>query len=635
MCGINGIISLSGAEIPDPERLIAGMNSAIAHRGPDDLGYWTAPGLRLALGHRRLSILDLSSAGHQPMSTGDGHVISYNGEVYNYTELKERFFPGHAFRSGSDTEVILELLKKQGTSALSLIQGMFAFAYWNPDKAELLLARDRMGKKPLYYSATNGYLSFSSEIKALLSLPWMQASPDEEALYHFLTFNQLPPPFTLFKGIRKLAPGHYLKISRSSIEEVKFWEITPEDLTSLNRNEVADRLYDTLEAAVNKRMVSDVPIGAFLSGGVDSSAVVAFMSNIGGRKVTTYSVGFDGMESYDEREAARSIASRYATDHHEISVSAAEIAGTLPEIIDIFDEPMADATCIPIHFISRLARSKGTPVVLTGDGADELFAGYRSWQRYIRLYPHYHRYLQLPKVVRKIAYAGVTALQKESNLLQEMLLRASEGQEFFWGGARAFKESVKRELLTPEFNASTRNYHSYAVIESYRREFDQLKKKSHWLDDTAWMCFLGLKFQIPAKYLYRMDRLGMANSIEIRNPFLDTDMVNLAFSFPSRLKYENNEPKYILKKCLERMLPTEILYRKKMGFCVPLQEWAGDIMLDYTITHMRDFSRNTGLFSEDGIQKEIDAIRKGRTTHTNQLWTIYFLMAWFKRWMNA
>lgn len=635
MCGINGIISLSGAEIPDPERLIASMNSAIAHRGPDDQGYWSAPGLQLALGHRRLSILDLSSAGHQPMSTADGHVISYNGEVYNYQELKERFFPEHRFQSGSDTEVILELLKKQGTSALSNMHGMFAFAYWNPDKAELLLARDRMGKKPLYYSSTSGYMCFSSEIKALLTLPWMHATPDEEALYHFLTFNQLPPPFTLFKGIRKLAPGHYLKISKTSSEEVKFWEISPEDLTDLSGEEIADHIYDTLRASVDKRMVSDVPVGAFLSGGVDSSAVVALMSNMGGRKVTTYSVGFDGMQSYDEREAAAIIARRYSTDHHEITVSAAEIAETLPEIIDIFDEPMADATCIPIHFISRLAKTKGTPVVLTGDGADELFAGYRSWQRYIRLYPHYHRYLQLPKLVRKMAYAGVTAFQQEPNILQEMLLRASEGQEFFWGGARAFKESVKRKLLTPAFNATTRNYHSYSVIKSYRQEFDLLKKQHHWLDDTAWMCYLGLKFQIPDKYLYRMDRLGMASSIEIRNPFLDTGMVNLAFSIPSQLKYAGNEPKYILKKSLERILPGEILYRKKMGFCVPLQEWAGDIMLDYTITHARDFSRNTGLFSEEGIMREIKAIREGKTTHTNQLWTIYFLIAWFKRWMNA
>ena len=611
------------------------MNTAIAHRGPDDQGYWAAPGLELALGHRRLSILDLSSAGHQPMSTADGHVISYNGEVYNYQELKKQYFPGHPFRSGSDTEVLLELLKKQGASALSDIQGMFAFAYWNPDKSELLLARDRMGKKPLYYSSTKGYLSFSSEIKALLTLPWISATPDEEALYHFLTFNQLPAPFTLFKGIKKLAPGHYLKISRASIDEVKYWEINPEDLTNLNGDEVADRLYETLKEAVNKRMVSDVPVGAFLSGGVDSSAVVALMSNMGGRKVSTYSVGFNGMTSYDEREAAETVARRYSTDHHEVTVSSAEIAATLPEIIDIFDEPMADATCIPIHFISRLARSKGTPVVLTGDGADELFAGYRSWQRYIRMYPHYHRYLQLPRVVRKMAYAGVTALQKEPNILQEMLLRASEGQEFFWGGARAFKESVKRRLLTPAFDSATVNFHSYSVIKSYRNEFDLLKKKYHWLDDTAWMCYLGLKFQIPDKYLYRMDRLGMASSIELRNPFLDTDMVNTAFSISSKLKYAGNEPKYILKKSLERILPVEILYRKKMGFCVPLQEWAGDIMLDYTLTHARDFSRNTGLFSEEGIMREIKAIREGKTTHTNQLWTIYFLMAWFKRWMNS
>ena len=635
MCGINGIISLTNEEIPEPELLIGKMNSAIAHRGPNDHGYWSSPDKRVALGHRRLSILDLSAAGHQPMETEDGHIIAYNGEVYNYHDLRRRFFPGQEFRSGSDTEVLLELLKKYDKDTLAHTHGMFAFAYWNPEKQEMLLARDRMGKKPLYYSYTNGYVAFSSEIKALLTLPWMHAEPDEEALYHFLTFNQLPAPFTLFKGIKKLAPAHYLRIGKAMISEQAYWEISPDDLTWLDEDAVAERLFQTLEQAVSKRLVSDVPVGAFLSGGVDSSAVVALMSKSAEKTVKTYSVGFDGMQEYDERNAARLIAEKFRTDHHEISVSADEIAATLPEIIDTFDEPMADATCIPIHFISRLARSKGTPVVLTGDGADELFAGYRSWQRYIRLYPHYHRYLQLPGILRKLAFKGVAAVQKEPDLLQEMLMRASEGQEFFWGGARAFKESVKRKLLTGDFNTATRNYHSYSVISAYRSSFEKLKVKHRWLDDTAWMCYLGLKFQIPDKYLYRMDRLGMASSIEIRNPFLDTDMVNLAFSIPSHLKHTGGEPKYILKKSLERLLPHEVLYRKKMGFCVPLQEWAGDIMLDYTVSNARSFARNTGIFSEEGIHREIDAIRSGMKTHTNQLFTIYFLMAWFKRWMNA
>lgn len=635
MCGINGILNLNGEAIHDAENLLQKMNDSISHRGPDDEGKWLSDRRQLALGHRRLSIIDLSASGHQPMSDSRGNAIVFNGEIYNYKEIKKLVGTPYNFISDSDTEVLFTLYKEKQHEALAQLNGMFAFAYWDENKETLYLARDRAGKKPLYYCEFNGKFSFSSEIKALLTLPWVQALPDDESIYQFLTYNQLPPAMTMFKGIHKLAPGYQLTVAKGKISQEQYWDISPQQWNLKSEEEISDTLYNTLEKAVAYRMVADVPVGAFLSGGVDSSAIVALMSKFTSVPIKTYSVGFAGQPDYDEKSFARQISTAYKTEHHEININAEDIANSLPKIIESFDEPMADATCIPIYFISKLAREKGTIVVQTGDGADELFAGYRSWIKYNRFYPYYHAFSKTPSFVRK----GIAALIKETNdeasALREIFSRASKNQEFFWGGARAFKESTKRSFLSASFNKRSFDYDSYTVIGAYKKEFDALKKKHSWLNDLDWMCYLGLKFQIPSKYLYRMDRLGMANSIEIRSPFLDFNLINAAFSIPSKYKIKNGEPKYILKKSLERILPHEILYRKKMGFCVPLQEWAGEIMLEYVESNLKSFSANTGIFDEAGIGRQIDQIKKGNKAYTNQLWTIYFMMAWFKKWMSA
>jgi asparagine synthase (glutamine-hydrolysing) len=635
MCGINGIFNLNGTIIPDAEQLLQQMNDSIAHRGPDDHGKWVSRGKQVAFGHRRLSIIDLSPSGHQPMVDESGNAIVFNGEIYNYKEIKSQTGSSIRFHTDSDTEVLLRLYTKKQHETLKDLNGMFAFAYWEESTETLYLARDRAGKKPLYYCEFNGIFSFSSEIKALLTLPWVKAIPDEESIYHFLTFNQLPPTLTMFKGIHKLAPGHRMTINKGHIRNEQYWEISPEDWTLKSEKEISDSIYQTLEKSVAYRMVADVPVGAFLSGGVDSSAIVALMSRLNTTPVKTYSVGFKDQPDYDEKSYAHRIAEMFQSEHYEVNIDACDIANSLPLIIDSFDEPMADATCIPIYFLSKLAREKGTIVVQTGDGADELFAGYRAWLQYNRYYPLYHFYSKTPSFFRHGIAGIINETKDEASALRELFSRAAKSEEFFWGGARAFKESTKRSFLTDQFNTTTSTIDSYSIISHYRKEFEQLKHVHTWLKDLDWMCFLGFKFQIPSKYLYRMDRLGMANSIEIRSPFLDYHLINAAFSTPSALKIKNNEPKYILKKSLERLLPNDILYRKKMGFCVPLQEWAGDIMLDYMDEHLKSFTRNTGIFNEAGLQNQIEQIRKGNKAYTNQLWTIYFMMAWFKKWMSA
>lgn len=635
MCGINGILYMKGNSLANSKELIHAMNASIAHRGPDDEGVWASIDDHLFLGHRRLSIIDLSPSGHQPMVDDAGNAIVFNGEIYNYIEIKAELQSTVSFKTESDTEVIMKLYELYGFNALKKLNGMFAFAYWDQKHETLFLARDRAGKKPLYYSEHGGIFAFSSEIKALLQLPWIKAQPDQQALYHFLTFNQLPAPLTMFEGIHKLDAGECMTLRKGHIKIESYWHIEPENYSHKTEKQLSDELFHQLEKSVNYRMVADVPVGAFLSGGVDSSAVVALMRAQHQGSIKTFSVGFDGQANYDERIYAEKVSKLFQTEHFEKNIKPEDIANSLPLIINSFDEPMADATCIPIYFISQLAREQGAIVVQTGDGADELFSGYRSWLKYQRLYPWYHRYNTFPTSIKK----GISRLVSETNdkasALREIFTRASHGQELFWGGAKAFKESTKRSFLSETFLNAIGDITSYSIIQKYKQEFDQLKISHPWLNDTDWMCYLGLKFQIPSKYLYRMDKLGMANSIEIRNPFLDYHVINMAFSIPSAFKTKNKVPKYILKKSLERILPNEILYRQKMGFCVPLQEWAGEIMLDYTEQHLKSFSRNTELFTEAGLHTQIKEIRKGNKAFTNQLWTIYFLMAWFKKWMSA
>lgn len=634
MCGINGIYGF-GSSIDQGATVIGEMNRCIAYRGPDDRGSWHNQSGDLHFGHLRLSILDLSPEGHQPMFGRDGSVIVFNGEIFNYRELKDRFFKDVKLHSTSDTEVLLLLYEKFGYSCVDYLNGMFAFAIWDPKKEELFLARDRAGKKPLYYSTLNGRFSFSSEVKSLLKCPWIPARLDEEALYHFLTFNMLPPPMTMFHGIQKLEPGHLMVVRKNgSVESRQYWNVSYDAAyDKKSEAELSDMIYQGLERSVRYRMVSDVTVGAFLSGGVDSSAIVAMMTQLTGRSVRTYSVGFAGQENYNELSYAREVADRFNTDHHETIVSANDIEEFLPKIIDVFDEPMADATCIPIYFISRQARADNTIVVLTGDGSDELFAGYRNWRKYIRLFPKYEMLRKMPAFVRKGLLAGSEIMAGESNAT-EMFTRLAKDQDFFWGGAKSFKESVKSSFLSEDYKKRLSVKDSYPVIEKYKNEFELLKKQStREFTYTDWMCYLGFRFIIPNYYLYRMDHIGMANSIEIRTPFLDYEFVNSALSVPSKYKLVNDEPKYILKRSLERILPNEILYRKKMGFCVPLREWAGHLMIDYIEKNLRAFCEEHPQFNRVRLEELLARLKKGDESSVNRLWTLYFLIAWFKRWL--
>lgn len=631
MCGINGIYNFAGGTLSDAEAVLRKMNARIAHRGPDGQGVWKHPEDKLLLGHTRLSIIDLSTSADQPMLDAQSRdALVFNGEIYNYQGLKKQF-PNTQWSTSSDTEVLLRLLQRSGLKALQHCNGMFAFAYWKESERALYLGVDALGKKPLYYLEKNGCFAFSSEIKALLEIPWVSAQLDKEAFYHFLTFNQVAPPQTMFEGIKKLAPGETLRVSDSGVKPLGIYPQQQSALYEANtEREWADLILDKFKESVQQRMVSDVPVGAFLSGGVDSSAVVAEMSAQGNKAISTFTIGFENQPDYDERRYASEVAQHFGTQHHEKVVRPDEVEELIAKVAYIFDEPMADTTGIPIYFLAKSAYENGIKVVLTGDGADEMFLGYRSWLKYTRFEKGYHRFKKLPRPVKSLVANSVGAL-KPNHAAVDILARAVDNREFFWGGAKSFKESVKRKFLHKDFFSGLGQMDSYSVIEHYKKVYN-LKHESEE-NVLRWMSFLGMEFLIPNWYMHRMDKLGMANSIEIRSPIVDTQLRNLAMACPPELKVKGGEPKYIFKKAMEGLLDQDVLYRKKKGFCLPIQEWGSGIMLDFLDKHAVSFCRETNLLNEISITEQINRFKKNQGVNINDMFTLYYIINWYQQWL--
>ncbi|MBI2457920.1 MAG: asparagine synthase (glutamine-hydrolyzing), partial [candidate division NC10 bacterium] len=454
MCGIVGVYNYGNPGLPLQAGTIAGMRDTMEHRGPDDAGVFVSPDGKLGLGHRRLSILDLSSLGHQPMATADGRYwIVYNGEVYNFRELRAELEPkGYTFRSTSDTEVLLALYAEYGPKMLHRLRGMFALAIWDAREERLWLARDRIGIKPLYYTCRDGRFLFASEIKAILAFPGIPRSVHLPGLHHFLSFLTTPAPLTLFEGIRKLPAGHTLTVQRDgSVALEEWWDVFDGVQPSATGDEAAipGHILHLLRESIRYRMVSDVPFGVFLSGGIDSSTNVALMAELMDRPVETFSIGFTGEERYNEFPYARQIAERFRTTHHEVQIGVNDLIGFLPQLIHHQDEPIADPVCVPVYFVARLAKEHGVTVCQVGEGSDELFCGYPLWGWFLRAARWNQGFGLLPRPVRRWAPALLRAAGKQHGLPYECLRRASEGESLFWSGAEAFYESQKAELLTP------------------------------------------------------------------------------------------------------------------------------------------------------------------------------------------
>src|ERR1700742_4568746 len=454
MCGICGIYEYGVAQPGVSTGVVERMRDTMVHRGPDDAGVYVSEDRRVGLGSRRLSIVDLSPAGHMPMPNEDGRVWSaYNGEDYNHERLRPGLIAqAHLFRSQGDTEAVLHLYEARGLDFVQELEGDFAIALWDANEQRLVLARDRVGVKPLYYAVADGRLLFASEIKAILEHQAVTRDIDEAALYHYLTFLTTPAPMTLFAGIRKLPAGCILTCdARGTINVTRYWDaIVPAADAAMLADEqaVSERLLGLLNESIEKRMMSDVPFGVFLSGGVDSTANVALMSRLMNRPVSTYTVGFRDNPEFNEIEAARDVAREYATDHHEILITQQELLDFLPDLIFHQDEPIADPVCVPLYYVAKLARDSGTTVIQVGEGADELFCGYPDYKRYLKLHDGaWRRLTGLPRLMRQamagVGQAAVSAAIKLKpktwhKAAPDMLRRLAAGEELFWSGAVIF-----------------------------------------------------------------------------------------------------------------------------------------------------------------------------------------------------
>jgi asparagine synthase (glutamine-hydrolysing) len=635
MCGIAGILGLSDSFLVN-EELVKRMSSALVHRGPDDGGAWHRAEQRVALGHRRLSIVDLSAAGHQPMSNEDGSVwITYNGEVYNHAELRSELeAKGHTYRSNTDTESIIHLYEEEGARCVERLEGMFAFAIWDVRRQELFLARDRVGVKPLYYAQLPHGLLFASEIKALYGHPAFVPELDEQALFHYLTFAFAPAPLTLFKGVRKLAPAERMIVRRDGeLHSETYWSPfhgdIAQEVAEMSEAEMEQRVLDLLRESIAKRTMSDVPFGVFLSGGLDSSTNVALMSELVAEPVRTFSTAPAGHPKYDELEPARLVARRFGTDHHEVMLDERDLASFIPELVDKQDEPLSDWTCIPQHFVSRLARENGTPVVQVGEGADELFHGYKGYADHRRYFVPFQRYL--PPVARRAAARGAVALTARVGRgarHAEALTDAAHSPLPYWGGSICFRGKLKLEIVGPSLAAKGNS------LELIERIWAAAEADNPGADLFQKMTYVELKQRLAELLLQRLDRIAMLSSVEGREPFLDHALVEFAMALPPHMKYRNGTGKYVLKRAVRHILPAEIINRPKQGFGTPMVEWlrgpfgrrAQDVVRRSTLVQR-------GAIELDPVNRLFHEHRARRSDWSYQLWNIYNVCAWHDRWI--
>ncbi|MCK4622625.1 MAG: asparagine synthase (glutamine-hydrolyzing) [Desulfuromonadales bacterium] len=635
MCGIVGI--LDGKQTPSRD-LIQKMARIIEHRGPDGEGFHIEG--PIALGHRRLSIIDLAG-GAQPLSNEDGSIwITYNGEVYNFPELrKELRGKGHVFKTRSDTETIVHAYEEWGNDCPKRLRGMFAFAIWDENKKTLFLARDRMGKKPLYYHCDGRRFLFASEIKAILQDSQVERQLDPGALLDYLNYHYIPFPQTIFKGIKKLPPAHSLtvRIGGNSppeaagqgleLEVEKYWDIEYRPDHSLSEEDWAEALRAKLEEAVRIRLISEVPLGAFLSGGIDSSAVVALMSRVQSAPVKTFSIGFKE-EDFSELQYARQIAELFGTEHHEYVVEP-DAMEVLPRLAWEFDEPFADSSAIPTYYVSKLARENVT-VVLSGDGGDETFAGYRRY----RWANDMGRHDWLPDWFRKAAFGIPASLMPEGMKGKGTLQHLSRDPFERYAGLNTFGERsylnglLSGDVLSGLQGESARNLPDYGAMRLYYeacRGHDYLTRIQH----------VDTKTYLAEDILTKVDRASMLCSLETRAPLLDHEVVELAARIPSTLKLKNGETKYILKKAMTGILPDNILYRRKMGFGVPLVHWFKKDLTSYA----RDIllsqeARERGIFDSASVEALLlNHQKKGRDLSA-RIWALLFFEHWCRNWLK-
>jgi len=627
MCGLVGIFDTRGKR--DIDRLVLErMNEAQRHRGPDEGGVHVEPGL--GLGHRRLSIIDLS-AGHQPLYNEDGTVaVVYNGEIYNYRELMAELVEcGHAFRTRSDTEVIVHAWEEWGEACVERFRGMFAFALWDRRRESLFLARDRLGVKPLYYALLpDGLLLFGSELKALLAHGALARDIDPCAVEEYFALGYVAEPRTIFRGARKLPPAHTLLVRRGEAlpEAREYWDVRFTLDNRIALDDALDELQARLRESVRMRLMSEVPLGAFLSGGVDSSAVVATMAQVSDEPVNTCSIAFDE-PAYDESAYARQVAERYGTRHYVEQVGSDDF-DLIDTLAALYDEPYADSSAIPTYRVCQLARKRVT-VALSGDGGDESFAGYRRYR--LHLAEECMRGA-LPLALRRPVFGLLGRVYPKADWAPRVLRAKATFQalsrdavEAYFTGVSILRDDARRALYSGSFRAQLGGYNAVEVFHRHAARADVE-------DPLALVQYLDLKTYLVGDINTKVDRASMAHSLEVREPLMDHPLVEWLASLPSSLKLRGQEGKYLLKKAMEAHLPKEILYRPKRGFAVPLARWfRGPLRDRVRAAVLGPRLLDTGFFNRAQLQRLVDQHQSGLRDHSAVLWSLLMFDAFVRR----
>jgi asparagine synthase (glutamine-hydrolysing) len=630
MCGITGFCDLVGRRDPD-RALLRRMNDSQRHRGPDGAGEHFAPGV--ALGHRRLSVIDLAT-GQQPLYNEDRSVVViFNGEIYNYQSLIPRLQElGHVFHTRSDTEVIVHAWESWGSGCVEHFRGMFAFALWDANSETLFLARDRLGVKPLYYAVLpDGHVVFGSELKSVALHPGVTRDIDPQAVEDYFALGYAAEPHTIFAGVSKLAPGHSLTLQRGRplAAAKQYWDVRFTVDQRIDVPTAIDELERRLEESVRLRMIADVPLGAFLSGGVDSSAVVATMARVSDSPVNTCSMSFDD-PSFDETEFAQMVASRYGTRHFVERVASDDF-DLIDVLARVYDEPYADSSAIPTYRVCRLAR-KHVTVALSGDGGDENFGGYRRY----RLHCAEERLrAALPLRLRASLFGFLGRLYPKADWAPRPLRAKTTFQALARGTAEAYLHSVsivreteRRQLFSEPLKSALGGYRVIDLFERYARQ-------AATDDPLALIQYVDLKTYLVGDINTKVDRASMAHSLEVREPLMDHELVEWLASLPSSLKLRGGEGKYLLKKAMERRLPHELLYRPKMGFAVPLAGWfRGPLRERVREAALGHVLAETGLFNHAALEQMVDAHQSGRRDFSSCLWAVLMFEAFLRNVMG-
>ena len=629
MCGIFGILSSDPRHHAHAEDQLA----RIRHRGPDESGSWTNG--QVFLGIRRLSIIDIAG-GHQPIFNEDRSCcIVYNGELYNYRDLRPELQKlGHTFLTESDTEVVLRAYEQWGVECLRHFNGMFAFAIWDDRRKRLFIARDRIGEKPLYYYEGQGRLVFASEIKAIVADPTLPREVNPRGLANFLAYGHALAPTTMYQGISKLPPGHYLLADPGGVNVVQYWDVGDEPQlptgVEISEREYAERVLALLDDSVRRRMVADVPVGAFLSGGVDSSAVVALMKRHATGPVKTFALGFSIGGAYNELEDARRVARYLGTEHHELQVDHLDMIGTLQKLVYTYDEPYGDAANFPLFLLSEFTRRHVT-VALTGDGGDELFGGYRRYMadRVASVYGH------LPRVVTgslvPAAVAAIPRLRRIKRIVRTLPIPDPAVRYGTW--LEVFSRDMQRELLDPSVLAPIADYDP---AWQYPYFYGRARALPMRQDHLNRILYIDLKTWLPDTFTEKVDKATMAWSLEGRLPFLDHRLVELSFQIPGRMKIRGLQMKRILKRAVGELLPPEVLRKPKHGFAVPTDPWFRGSLKDFVFdTLLSERTRRRGYFNSSYVELLYRHHRDGREVYDTALWFLVNFELWHRRYIDG